>query len=542
MYNKLQELFLIKFFEMDAIVGKVAINKRELFMSLASVYCIFNDNLLNKLYNEVTSEDIFEINTLNEYNRTMRVLDYNKRFDKKVFIDDTTLQILNCKGLALKQINRIQESCMAVSSVSHIWSILAEGIEKKEICMFNVAAFMQCEGFCVNRNIQNGLNLAWKCAKWNNIDGLLIMLKYDKNNTQKYLEMLNTIVQNEMIFDAFNTVFDFYAEGKCIDKDENTNLMSGYFRQCESSKEIYNEAVARMIFSKVLLIQDKKNIIFSENQELIVQLNELPLNSVFAEHPPAPIKELSSILKLERKDEVEELEICLNEQKNEIKAKPLLLICEDKFVLEEYESAFTKCYDKDIPIKKVSAKSLTNLDIAPSKNNFVIETLTKTKSLSAIFIIEDIEKLTENFVNDLTLLLQRESKFQYKLEELKITINLQNCVFILLANKENVDNKIKLLCHEISVGKLAETEKNLMVNSYIELSKEQYKCNKINFEDTAIIALCKLNSTQCENIINKMFRKASFSKISDMIVTNDDIKLDNVEKKQSFGFEIKGDR
>ncbi|MEG1646903.1 MAG: hypothetical protein RR374_06015, partial [Clostridia bacterium] len=84
MYNKLQELFLIKFFEMDAIVGKVAINKRELFMSLASVYCIFNDNLLNKLYNEVTSEDIFEINTLNEYNRTMRVLDYNKRFDKKV--------------------------------------------------------------------------------------------------------------------------------------------------------------------------------------------------------------------------------------------------------------------------------------------------------------------------------------------------------------------------------------------------------------------------------------------------------------------------
>lgn len=192
--GELSDMFLTRYFAYEAVFAEIVADKRQIFDTLASVYCIGVDDK-ESLYALTRCEDIVEVDTKGEYERTMRVIDYLERTNKPVNVSTDILFALSCKGAALAQVEELQELLGAKPGREHVIYVLNRLTASQNVFDMSAAAFILLEGLTGVRDYEKGIRLAKKSADWNCVDSILMLLHYDTDNKEKYLTTLKAVLK-----------------------------------------------------------------------------------------------------------------------------------------------------------------------------------------------------------------------------------------------------------------------------------------------------------------------------------------------------------
>lgn len=539
---QLKEVFLTRYFSFEAIIGPLMPDMRAVFDALAVIYCMHNKEELDSLFALCNHDEVVSVSTKEGYDRTMRVLEYGKIIGRETKVDDSVMFALNCKGAAFLKTDMIQRMLGAKPNKGLVLQALNSLLETQGIFVYGIMSLMLFEGYIVSKDTKKAFLIADKCAKWNDIDSILTLIKYDKVNAENYLSILNAVLADGVSKEIYKPIFDIYSGEKTIGISPEAKLIHKFQCQAPGEKEKINTKVIRVAYSRSLSYEDKKRVLFSGAKELLASVNELPIDSsnTIAFFPEKPLV----FCALQRKEEAGNIKsLLLKCQKNKLKCKPLLLVTPEPYVGDEYADAITNCYPEGA-VERISAAHLSKIDFIPSKENFVISKLMNNNKANGVFIIKDADRLNDEYAQDLCKFLEPASKARYQLNEPHVTLDLSGCVFILTAGDITaVDYRIKDLCQIAETKELTPEEKARAINNFIKIAGESYELPEIDISDTVIKYLSLYPCKECESIIDEVYRKRLCSENKSTALSISE--LESASKKMSLsvmGFRIAGGR
>lgn len=540
--TKLQESFLIKFFCVEAIVKTLISDDKPLFKSLAEVFCITKKADVEALYGIVHADEVYSVDSYETYARSMRIMDFERQKKMTVSLLPEILQALDCKGAALGFMSAKLPSAVNSHSEAYIVDSLSKKIDGQDVAVMGIAAFLMCEGVLVNRDKERALKLALKCAKWNDEFGILLLLRHDAKNREKRLSMLKTVVRNCVCNDTYGDVFAEYTsnQGEDLPESKEAALIAAYLCRNSDVQEIFNPQVARVVYSPLLSLADKQSIVLSGIPSAISEANELPLGNDVCKCP-MPVGKVADYSSVKQTEAEKEIDVCLAEQSRGKRAKGLLIRCPDSYAKEEYIETFKRIYG-NISVFTINAAQLRNIDLQPTRDHFVIANLIKAKVSEGVFVIHNIDESEEALIAELSLLMQYETKSAFTLQEPRVTLNLENCVFIMLSECAEVNSELGSICHTVKTEKLNAKETEAIVAKYIESAKTTYECTPLVFGKDAVSLLAQLDCKECKAVIEKFCCSYLYSDKEKTCITVEDIKSKLQQDVGGLGFIIKGER
>lgn len=319
-------------------------------------------------------------------------------------------------------------------------------------------------------------------------------------------------------------------------------LLAEYLRKNGSKKNNYNSRLARIIYSGLLSTEDKRRIIFSDSPELIAAVGELPLKCEKAE-PPRPIAELSGGFAPERQEEMSDIDACLIWQGGASGAKPLLLVCEDGNLYDEYVDAIMRAYG-DAAVDRINVAVLSGQDVAPTRDNFVINSLINRNTARGVFLLENVEGIRAEYVPDIIKLIDTPFRRKYSLREPRLSLDLSNCVFVLLARTKDVDPRLYSGCFVIRANDAYPIEKEACVDKRICSAKSVYGCEELEFDESAKQILSSYSFEQCSAVIDAVCRKSRRLDVDNKVITERDVRKITIPNSAPLrlGFGLRGEK
>lgn len=539
---QLKEIFLTRYFSFEAIIGSLIPNMRAVFDTLADIYCMHNKEELDSLFALCSHDEVACVSTKESYDRTMRVLEYGKLIGRETDVDDSVMFALNCKGAAFSKTDMIQRMLGAKPNKGLVLQALNSLLDSQEIFVYGIMSLLLFEGYIVPKDTKKAFFISDKCAKWNDIYSVITLMKYDKANAENYLSVLNAVLADGVSREIYKPIFDTYSGENAIGISLEAKLTHKFQCQTPGEKDKVNTKVIRVAYSKSLSYEDKKRVLFSGAKELLASVNELPIDSAntIAFFPDTPLV----FCALRRKEESDNIKsLLLKCQKNRQKCRPLLLVASEPYVGDEYTEAIANCCSEGV-VERISAAHLSKIDFIPSKENFVVSRLMNHNKANGVFIIKDVDKLNDEYAQDLCKVLEPASRARYQLNEPHITLDLSGSVFILMTGDITaVDGRIKDLCQIAETKELATEEKARVINNFIKNAGESYELPDIPVSDAVIQYLSEYPCKECENIIDEVYRKRLYSENKSTALSISEFESASKKMNSSvMGFRIAGGR
>ena len=506
-FNQIDGMFLTKFFSIIAVIGEDYKDKKQVFYSLAKVYCLTEDKI-EALFRVVETEEISTIRCLEEYIATMRALDYRERFFTALQIPDEIRFALNCKGKALKAMYPLMSDCGKNPTKAQFKVSLAKQEIRNLIPVSFVIAFMHFEGIFLARDKEKAIKFAERCAEWNSIDGLFLLLYYgEANKKDVYKESLKTLIEYSQSEEDFSDIINKYGLSACKGNRKANLLIAKYMERTPNVCEVYDESVSKIAESNLISESDKTRIFDSGDRAAFSMLGDFAFNTAHCEMQNG--KHLRELLDENRRKEANQVEICFKKQRTgEVKIP--ILVCQDNIVPLQYYSAIKSMVGENLPIKSLDAKNCSQADLSWTKGNCIIKTLLSGKIDGGVFVITDIDKISDEKAELLSGLLNPENRKKYPLQDINLAMDLSNCIFLLIAESENIHENIKNFCQIIRTEKASKKEMRAHIQSLIEKNKSAYECPGLSFGEDALAYLETKDTDHMAFYVEDQCHKHSF--------------------------------
>lgn len=497
-HTTLEGIALEMFFAVDHLAGRLVEDRRRVFDEIGDICCLDADRR-EILYGLALSGAIEEIRDKESYEQSMRVLDYYRKFLGREPWDEATLTVLGHKGRALTKLKDERELYGAVANRERLLTYLSYALRHNEIFPLGTAAVMLLCGIAVGRDETKGLEAARKCARWNDVFGMLMLMKYDNADAPKYLGMLNTLLCFGAPGEKYAPVFARYGQPDG-EYRENVELIEKYLTRSSDDRNKFDPAIARIVYSGFVSSRDKSMAVFGDSREYIAAINNLPLSSKDKVRSTGELRKFFVDL---RAGEAAETEAVLRAQLVSPRSKPLLLRVKDAYIADKYVKAIEKSFYPAVFV--VNAKDITVREAQPTQANFVISALSSAKAASAVFVIKDIDMLPESCIPDIQKLLDKASRSAYRMSDLHVTVDLGGCVFVGIAGG-SADPRIEAMFRRTDIAALYKEEREEVVDDYIEECCAAYGA-EAEFDDgarKALAALCDLGTEYCRCVVENL--------------------------------------
>ena len=226
MLDILKDNYLMLYFGLEYFL-KNFINKEKIRSTLNKIFHLNNDEI-TQIDNLLNYESLDETDSVESYHLSLRLLEYYKKVGIPFNISNEELSMIILKGTTLEKLINISNVLGSNYNHGNIYEVATMLKGNKNIFQWNILSIMLCEGWVVDKNVKQGLKYAYKCAKWNDLKGMLIYLSYGEKN-RKVLKMLNTIANiNFNKFDISHILKDLDIQ-EDIGYLEETKILKEYF-------------------------------------------------------------------------------------------------------------------------------------------------------------------------------------------------------------------------------------------------------------------------------------------------------------------------
>lgn len=495
------ESFLFDYFLYVSVTGEYA-NREKAFYELGEIWNVDVSDL-SSIYRETESENVLDISTESEYMRYRRIKQYNAMIGIKEMYSKSENEIIAIKGDAIRVVAQYAMQATKETSQTVIYKTLIRNAQSGNIIALRILGIMECSGIFCEGNKEAGLEYLRKAMKWGDITATLAVLKYDNGNKRLVLSMLKS--------ETKGTLYKFLVdEFKVIDGEipssynEELLLLRKTFDVKKTNADLFNPMYARLIYSPILSIKDKEKILFSERNDLLSEVCDLPLHLMNVNNI-AVGKNIFQQMAINREEErknviysLQNADLCTTPG-----YKPLCVCSDSDYVLESYVSEICKAFT-DVNIERIEIADLRDYDFEPTQNNVFLRSLSENKRNILLLVFKG--EINDKAIDLTKAVIQTSNRKKFRLSSPSVTLDISSVLPICVSDKCNI-KKLNGLVDVVSVAKLNEQEKRLAVKEIVNKKINENKVELLSVDETVFDRLSRLPIESVRKLVDKLIRE-----------------------------------
>ena len=467
--------FLSMYFGAEAILGWNAYDKKTLFDKLAGVFGV-DKAAKSALYAVCDNEDVKALHSLEDYMMFMRTLDYEEHYGTRVELPEEVRFAIECKGDAFKALQPLLEDCGVYPTETKLRAAIRKPENSNVVAVAALGAFLCFEGIVFRKDVRKGSELAEKCLRWNNVEGILLLLSYgETSKKEEYLSALVTVTDREGSTEDYASVIGAYEKkGLKAHVYEDAIVLADYLDRHATERPVYDAVVSRIVRSPLIGAADKKRLLSDDGKNAVAAFSDLAVDK----REDVAWRNIWDFVAENRKKEAKQMDVGLRKQCSGKVLTPIL-VCEDAVALHLHEEALLQAVNGVKPVVHIDASRVNKGTFSPTKGNEVVKALVRENTSSAIFVITGADELPEDAAEFLAVMLDAKNKANYTLADANVSVDLSGCAFVLVSATKNVHESLRAQCLFVTVAAASEREKRAYVSGIFATQKSAYECEKL---------------------------------------------------------------
>lgn len=509
------EPFLTQFFLVDAICQGFIDEeeRRTIFNELANVFCVPINEETEEFYKTLNFEEYKRINDYPAYERLCRTVEFAQSSGHNVAITEVDRIIMAQKREAMLAKSEIFKQGKNLTR-DIIADTLLETSMNGNVDAMATLAYMEYHGICVCKDKKHALKRISLCARWNNLFGNLMGIKYDAENKGNYYDTLYTILRSSNQKAVFNYICEFTSYNTLCKRKPVARIIEKAFGLNIVKRNTYDQIFAKVAFSQLISDEDKEKLLLNKKDEAIVSLSVIPFDvdrtSAFLFDEKAASK-----MTLNREKELSEIFCSISPAVNNRLDlyRTLFVVGSDDYISDMYVDTLKKGFEGKNPVVEIDASMLTMQDFVGAKENFILRGLSETKKTHTVFLVKNCNEMGENELMELVKLLDYDYRRKFKLLEPTVSLNLSDVLIILFASECN-DAVCYLSeeCDMVWTDKIDADEKKVFIDSVFKTRSKSFGCGKVKLEANGKEYLTSFGTGQIIRLIDGALKKVSYEK------------------------------
>ncbi len=503
--DKLFSKFLCTSYLVSALVGGLVDRECEMkiFDILSKVYLIKDEEKLNKFRALSFNEDYYGMNTLAEYERTCRMLEYAQMRGIDTSLTDEDRLILSAKRIALRSAKEILPEVENLNPDT-LTDALLKGISVGNVTAMTTLAFLNETGIAIGKNHRRAVVNLNHAARWNSISANLLLAYFD---TSRVSECIARILASDKGSDTQELV-QYVCECYGVDtpeSDVSSGLLERAFCLGAVERHVCDVTFEGIIYSSAIPVPDKKRAIESYNKGTMNLYDAIPADAA-TDTAMVWDKGAFSDIAIVREDEIRRIKRNLIGIKGRAKPqyKPLMLVCRDAYVLHEYKRALGRALCKN-PIRMLDARHFNDYTFSQTANNVFLSEISSTHTTSTVFMIDSCHALGPVAVSMLSKYLRGDTRAEFRLLQPSLGFDLSGILPVLFSQAEP-DGALSDYCDVIRLNPITAEEKGVVISDILERYLDAYGIENVTLCD-AVVDILKTKSTeQIEECVDEVVK------------------------------------
>jgi len=525
------EPLLAQYFLIDAIcTGFIEESKKaDIFKELAKVFCVPMDRETKEYFCVANSGYFRNITDYATYERFCRKIEFAESCGQNVGLTPVDRVILAQKREALMIKSEIFNTSKNIT-VDIIADTLTDTAMNGNIDAMVTLAYMEYHGLLIGRDTENAMKRMTLCARWNNLFGNLMGIAYDTENIRDYYNTLHTVLKSANQREVFRYICNFTACGDSSVKCSVAGIIEKAFGLGIIKRNIYDRSFAKVAFSELVSLEDKKKLLLNKKKDAIAYLSDFPFDAD-TERSYRFDSEKAKMIPLKRKAETEKILCALSPAtNNRLNVYQTLLVAgNDGYVVDMYADALKSGFT-DNKVLEVDAAAFSAQDFASSKENFILRGLGETKDTHTVFLVKHCEEIGEKELCELIKLLDYEYRRKFKLLEPTVSLNLSDVLIVLFASENNESvNTLAKECDVVWTEKINDAEKITVIDSTFKTRSGAFGIDDARLDDGGKEYLFSFGTGHIIRIIDSALKKAAYKR--ETVITTEALKEITAQKK-----------
>lgn len=534
------ECFLKYYYFIEAICGKALpqTEGRKLFFELANVFCLPDNEELEDYYEQSCQEHFREITDITSYERFSRMVEFAFKSGQDIGFTDVDRMIMVQKREAMQIRNNIFKDEKNLT-LEGVFSTLLTTAVNGNIDAMATLSFMEYHGVCVCEDKYAALKRMRACAKWNNLFGNLMGIRYDAENSELYYQTLRTVLKTSGQKKALEHICNTYSHGMEIETNPIARIIEKAFALEIIERSTYSKGFAKIAFSSLVTNEDKEKLLLTRQEGAIDTLSDIPFDVDWSGCHEFDSGSVNEVV-LTRDGETQEIlqNVTITTSCPACARTPLMIVSSDDYIMQMYRKMIASGFGRE-SVVEVDATTLTDADLVPSRENVFLRGLVRTKSAHTVFVINHCQELEDDKLDSIINMLDYEHRKSFKMFRPNVTLDLSEVVFVLLGSEKNSATlRLSKLCDTVWAKSIDADEKPVVVASIFASRINTFGCGDMKMDDGCKQFLAQYDSRQIQHVIDCAIKKSIFEKKD--VVTLELVKAickdKNVSSNKSGGF------
>lgn len=502
MLKAMEELFLSQYFMLEGMLGRLFMEKRNVFFALASAFCI-DDPDANRLYIYTNDANVRSISSEQEFYQFIRIQKYlsmsgqmsgNERHE----IDN----IIIVKGNALSTLVSHGLKCHSDVTTADIYQELLAKKTSGDILVIRMLGLMQCEGIFFEKNLSEGIRNLSAVSLWDDLCGIILALHYDESHREKLLGRLCAAVTASP-YEGLREKCKIKYRLDSYSRPAEREILIKAFSRGILKRDIYETAYANVLKSSSLSNTEKESLVLSCEKNKVLLAGELPLDlqkynilpfgdSSFKQIPIYRPSEIAQIRKYTNNMDL----IGLDDY------KPMCVCSSSDFALRMYYNGLKPASDK-VHMEVINATSLTENDLESNEGNLFVRSC-KSDAINVYFIV-CCGNVSSRALEQIQNFLQTSKRRRFCLNRPCITLDLSLIVPVCFCDTDNVKH-FRKFCDVVQIQPIKDEEKNTVVNQIIQEKKRRYSLTELDLDDDLYNKMAEINIDNFDSAVDCAIR------------------------------------
>lgn len=512
MNEYLLEPFLTQYFLLDAICGHFLTEEqsKNFFHDLAELFCLPAGGEQEAYLAEAMQPHFRDIRTNAAYERLCRIIEFGRAGGQDPCLTERDKVILAQKreAMAIRHAIFGQAGNLTKESAASALTMMALN---GNVDAMAALSYLEYHGICLEKDPEGAVRRIRVCARWNHLFGNLMGIAYDPQTRPDCLRRLHTVLRSEEQKRGFEQIHGKWGSGSAYQKDGVARLLEKAFGQGIIRRNGYDDQFAKVAFSELLCLEDKKKLLLHKQKEALVGLTDLPLDvkkgKTLAFDPSCGDKVV-----LRRDQELRQIlqniavaQCCAPEA-----YAPLLVVASDGYLTEMYSNMLRAGFPENAVVE-IDAGTLTEADFVGGRENIFLRGMMETRSARTVFLVKDCHELEKPQLDELCKLLDGDYRRKYKLFQPPVSLDLSGLVFVLLAQERNAAvQQLAQLCDTVWTERIGQQEKAAVVEAVFRSRAKSFGMEDMTLETGCREFLGSFDTKHIQQMLDTALRRAVF--------------------------------
>ncbi|MCH5155870.1 MAG: sel1 repeat family protein [Clostridiales bacterium] len=533
MLTNRNELLLQEYFLFRCALGKIVKDNKRIFDTLSKIFLI-DGNSADKLFALTQNDIVCDVNTHADYMRFCRIKKYVADGGGSDDIPPDIDDVIAVKGGALEKATALKLDGTRLTEAA-VFRKITDGAARGTVAALRILGFILCEGIYVDRDVNAGIKSLEKAAQWNNAEGILAALYYNQNGRAVNINRLHTVADGT-VYRSFTAAAELEYGRKADGTVFESVLLNKAFALGKLTPDTYAAPYARIIFSIVLSPRDKEHTMFSNSEQAISDIGDLPLK--LHGEVGAPDCAALAEIPLVRQKAHDRIRRCLfnSDLMRRSEFRPLCVCSDSQYVRRLYarfiRTAFIKAHVEFIDVAGLDAH-----DLQPSGKNIFVRSC--DEDAANVYLMSFAGSIAAGVMQAATEFLQSRRRKKFSLVNPAVVIDLGSVLPVCFCDKTNA-RELKKYCDVVTIDGVTADEKPTLFNDMLCTAKRLYGVGSVTIDGVAQSRLTDMSVDGAASAIDsvvKFNRDKSETVITPALIDECGVRTE----KNRYGFGGDGD-